>query len=165
MKKFFLTALVILLGIEGFTQRIPVRDPTQDPCYENTVLLWGKNPYENVVELGQGEIVTFRTNEVCDASSYIWTTMDGFQATTTGPSFTLSSNELLWLPPSGCSGFNDRISGGAYHTSMSVRSNISNTVTIPVAILGVSSCEEGDTPGGLEDGEGDVPGSFTGCCN
>ena len=166
MRKITLLLVLVLFIAESYAQRTPVRDPYNDPCYNTTTLLWGVAPYENVVTLGMGQIVTFKTNKVCGASSYIWTTMDGFSITTAEPQLTISSRELLWLPPSGCDGFNARISNGAYNTTMSVKSNISNTVTIPVAILGVEECEEGSLGGGgTTDGGGSVPGSFTGCCN
>ena len=165
MKKFsvLMFLVFVLISIAGFSQRTIPTNPGPGSCYGTTNMLWTTQPWANSITVHVSEInVTFHTNEVCNASSYTWTVGNEASITTTGPSLTVDGNDLLWLPAGGCDDYNDNWESdnpafnpdypggwlgsyptGTYHTTMSVRSNLTSAATLPLSIEGAEFCSDG----------------------
>lgn len=135
-------------------------------CSSVTNMLWTDTPYSNSIEMHISDNKTFRTNTICNASSYTWTVGGEASMITTVPYVNLSGIEFLWFPAAGCSSFNatwnayNPLGGsslGDYTTTISVKSNVTSTITIPVIVADVEKCTEFE-PVELEDEEDEEEG-------
>ncbi|HAA20425.1 MAG TPA: hypothetical protein DCP28_17310 [Cytophagales bacterium] len=161
VKMIAFLAILSVSSYNSFAQLLPPID--RDPCANpSTTLLHVGTPYVNSVSLTYGQTVTWYTNAVCGATTYFWTLKGSETVTTSVPQITLAARDLIWLPAGGCDEFNDDwmtfphqwATVGTYHTTMSVRSNITSYITLPVSISGVTKCEEWDPFGDEDDGSG-----------
>lgn len=160
MKHLLKTALVGCLLLSFAQGAIAQRQL----CQSGTTMLWAGTPYENSITIRHDEVKTFRTNVVCGATSYTWTVGGEASMTTTSPSVSLKGRDLVWLPAGGCDDFNNdwtpynplnippynggfgSVRLGDYATTLSVRSNVSSAVTLPVVVQNVEECR--DSSGG-----------------
>ncbi|WP_420577110.1 hypothetical protein [Ekhidna sp.] len=126
-------------------------------------MLWTTTPWVNEINISVTDInITFNTNEVCGATSYTWTVGNDASITSNGPSITLDGGDLLWLPAGGCDDYNDNWTSsnplfnpdypggwsgqyptGTYHTTLSVRSNLTSAATVNLNISGAEFCSSG----------------------
>jgi hypothetical protein len=111
-------------------------------------------PWVDVINLSYSQTsVTFYTNFVCGATNYTWIIDGMYSNSTSSNSITLSAQDFLlfaWNQGGGCSVFNSKLTlpwpgsdYGIYNTTMSVRSDVTNLITIPVKIVGVRKCFTG----------------------
>mgnify|MGYP001089362355 CR=1 FL=1 len=113
-------------------------------CSGQTFLLYTTTPYANQINLGiTSNGVKFYTNRVCNATSYSWTIGGGPTVTTSNATVTLDADDFLFFPAGLCEEFNASISNGSYYTTITVKSNLSSSITIPVVISGVDKCKIG----------------------
>lgn len=143
MKQFILAFALVSLSVQADAQR---------SCSAVTNMIHVGTPWVDVINLSYSQTsVTFYTNFVCGASNYTWI-MDGlYSITTATPSLTMSAQDfVLFAPATGCTGFNSKLTlpwpgsdYGIYNTSMSVKSDITNLITIPVRVSNVRKCYTG----------------------
>lgn len=122
---------------------------SQKQCPGVTNMLHAGTPWVSVINLNLSQTsVTFYTNWVCGATSYTWVVDGLYHITTTTPSLTMSAWSFLWYPPTGCTGFNSKLTLyplqdiGVYSTTLAVKSDVTEFISIPVMIDGVEKCRE-----------------------
>lgn len=157
--KHLLTCMVLVIAVgQSVAQKVPL--PT---CSPTTYTLWADTPYQNSVTMQHFDTKTFYTNVVCGATSYTWTVRGGGSIVTTTPQVTLMGRDLVWLPPGGCAEFNQYWTPynpwlanpnnnggftvnehyGMFQTTLSVKSDVSDYVTLPITVHNVENCREG----------------------
>ncbi|WP_340153905.1 hypothetical protein [uncultured Marivirga sp.] len=137
MKQLLITLIFLSAWSVSNAQRGPIKS-----CPSTTTTISG-NGNSTVLQANYvGSHVTFRTNCVAGASSYVWTISGGGSMSTTSTVLTVEPSDLVWLPPGGCDEFNSNLIDGSYFTSITVSaSNTSTSATLPVVIHGVQKCK------------------------
>lgn len=157
MKKI---SIIFLLGLICSFYAFEV---SAQKCKSSTTEIWAETRNVSSIDIRYAETKIFRTNAVCNATSYTWTVGGQASLVTNVPYVSLKGRDLVWYPPGGCLDFNEDwtpynpitdpeigngngpgepIPYGYYETTLTVQANIGGTFTIPVTIQDVAKCSE-----------------------